>query len=124
MTSSFPEKLDSLISEEQDNSEEEDWPLDDVVDLQLQQLGPNPTLLQAVSVILKQSPKAEYEAKQARKKLERDFRETVKVVKENCTEMLRSQKMFHSVVTFENFIVNFNVMTFFITNLIYVNHIS
>ena len=95
-----------------------------MVDLQLQQLGPNPTLLQAVSVILKQSPKAEYEAKQARKKLERDFCETVKVVKENCTEMLRSQKMFHSVVTFENFIVNFNVMTFFITNLIYVNHIS
>ena len=57
--------------------------LEDIVQKQIDKLGPKPTLLQAVSVILKQSAKAEYEARKACHKFEQDLTETKNMVHAN-----------------------------------------
>ena len=57
--------------------------LEDIVQKQIDKLGPKPTLLQAVSVILKQSAKAEYEARKACHKFEQDLTETKNMVHSN-----------------------------------------
>ena len=80
--STFPDELDSLLTE--------NVPLVDIpseanyqqqVQDQVAQLGPNPTLIQAVALLLSGSAKAEHEARQARQQLAHSLGETVKVVK-------------------------------------------
>ena len=75
MTSSFPASLDNLLNKSAASTESNvdvTNTVEDTIQVQLEQLGPEPTLLQAVTVLLKQSAKAESEARQARKQLERD----------------------------------------------------
>ena len=71
---SFLNDIESMITESETPSEP-------TVEEKIAQLGPEPSLVQVATVLLSQSSKAEFEAKQARKQLALNLAETVNIVK-------------------------------------------
>ena len=86
MVLSFPLELEALLNTTEENPDDE-VPVEDSVQMQLEQLGPNPTLLQVATVLLKQSAKAESESRRARQKMQNELRDTIKAVKNNHEEI-------------------------------------
>ena len=88
--STFPSELDTLLSQQvtpQLEDSVEDGSLEQHVQDQVDQLGQSPSLVQAVTVLLKQSARSEQEARQARQQQHRNLVETVKVLKEHHAEI-------------------------------------
>ena len=86
----FPSELDSLITQvtpQADILGSDDSSFDQQVQAQVEQLGNEPSLLQAVTVLLKQSAKSEHEARQARQLQQQQLRETAKVVRTHHSEI-------------------------------------
>ena len=74
MTSSFPEELDRIIEKEEETpsfQNDSEGSIELQVNEQLNQLGDDPSLVQAVTVLLKQSVQAQQEARQARAQYEK-----------------------------------------------------
>ena len=70
--------------------------IENLVQKQMETLGDNPSLLEVVSVILKQSAKAECEARKVTLKLEHDMAEFLKIVQANKAQVY----ILHSVPVF------------------------
>ena len=87
--STFPSELDTLLSQPAPQLEdnEEEGSLEQHVQDQVDQLGQSPSLVQAVTVLLKQSARSELEARQARQQQHTKLVETVKVLKEHHTDI-------------------------------------
>ena len=81
--STFPDNLTQFLNHSEPQSDVQSDPsgYEQQVQAQVDQLGPEPSLAQAVSAILTQSVKAELEAKKARQILDNTLRQTVQVVK-------------------------------------------
>ena len=87
--STFPSELDTLLSQQVPQLEDsgEDGSLEQHVQDQVDQLGQSPSLVQAVTVLLKQSARSELEARQARQQQHTNLVETVKVLKEHHSDI-------------------------------------
>ena len=86
----FPSELESILSNggpESEDIADDEGSFDQHVQGQVDQLGEEPSLLQAVTVLLKQSARTEHEARQARQQQQHNLVETVKVVKSNHADI-------------------------------------
>ena len=61
--------------------------IEDYVQKEIEKLGDNPTLTEAVGLILRQSAKAESEARKASLKLEQDVAKALKTVQSNQADI-------------------------------------
>ena len=84
MATAFPVSLEAVLNRDaQEVTDENDETFNVRVQDQVKELGDDPSLIQAVTVLLQQSARAEYEARKTRLAHEKEFVEVVKVVKEN-----------------------------------------
>ena len=79
-------KMSDSANNQSIDSKDEDY-VEGLVRKHLEELGDNPSLIDAVSVILKQSAKAECEARKVTQKLEYDMAETLKIARDNQAEI-------------------------------------
>ena len=85
--STFPSELDSFLTLSEQQAETPSSDYEQQVHAQVEQLGPEPSLTQAVTLLLTQSAKAEHEARQGRQQLENNLRQAVNVVKSHHSEI-------------------------------------
>ena len=85
MSTFFPAVLDEVLNRANEDISDinEESPVDDIVEAQVNQLGKDPSLIEVATMLLKQSTRAEHEARQARLKQEKELIETIRVVKAN-----------------------------------------
>ena len=98
--STFPSELDSFLahSEQYVDTTSEQGSYEQQVQAQVEQLGPAPSLTQALTLILTQSAKAEHESRHARQQLAHNLKKAVQVVKTNHSDI---ETMKGSVATVE-----------------------
>ena len=77
----------SDAAREHSNENTDEEYIEGLVQSQLEKLGDNPSIIDAVSVLLKQSAKAECEARKVTKKLEHGMAETFKIAQANRADI-------------------------------------
>ena len=111
MSTYFPAVLDEVLKRANEDISDvnEESPIDDIVQAQVGHLGKDPSLIEVATMLLKQSTRAEHEARQARLKQEKELIETIRVVKANREDLAdlkvrsdKSEKSITDIYTAQN----------------------